>query len=612
MSQLSEGSFVGFNDLLKALSNKSIIRTQNGKINIAGAILSGKEFDKLYLTDIKDMLAKLEETISPDFSPTQQLYTTLDTLSSPVLSVTSVPETVSAFYKKMHTALEKPENKKTFEETLTAYTQEEPETPVFMLATMSLELFQEDDSSIYTKLMPTSSELFEGYGIKYNGDDILFLANQGFIEPEAPMDMLIYKSLHAQDTNSDTYLEPVSYEALLDFYSPSKNPNRMRMLAKNGKITPGFIELHTEMLDNVSAIKRKDYIADLIAESKENANISEDFSEEILNYANMQIIPDSALENNISGEYLKKQYLAGKISIARVLEIYKTAPKYFVALESILTPDEITAAHSKDELDDDSLMYISQESRVAYLQKNNTKFSTMMYLFLHCDGFSVTELIQLLNENRIIDTLDFYIDAGSSPERIKELYENYLIDYQCIKNLKASGILTDKDIQKYNFSLSKEKVYQDISNTSTLPIIGSASIVPFSTTGAFLGKPLVTASPEALSTSYKILGATEEQIISISHLDEHNNASFLNQYKLVPLKYSNLVALVPPSSNSPVYLMPYQEIAFILYNKKLPNNFSENESIKEVKPSEKLPEDILKTAYQFEEANSYLTRLRIF
>ena len=113
--------------------------------------------------------------------------------------------------------------------------------------------------------MPNASTIFEGYGIKYNGNDILYLANKGFVEPELPMNMLIYKSLHAQDTNSNSYLEPVSYDSLLDFYSPDKHPNRIRNLVKSGKINQSFVELHQEMLDNVDAPKRKNYINDFLA-----------------------------------------------------------------------------------------------------------------------------------------------------------------------------------------------------------------------------------------------------------------------------------------------------------------------------------------------------------
>ena len=142
------------------------------------------------------------------------------------------------------------------------------------------------------------------------------------------------------------------------------------------------------MLDGVSKKDRKEYIEDLTSEAKKEAATSQEFSTNLLGYANHQIIPDETLEQNISGDFLKQQYLDKKISIARVLAIYATAPKYFSAVESILTPEEITKAHSKDEVSDDALMQIPKDSRIAYLEKNNTKFSTMMYLFLHCDGFS--------------------------------------------------------------------------------------------------------------------------------------------------------------------------------------------------------------------------------
>lgn len=616
MSEVLGNSFISFGELFSALSTGEIFRTKDGKLNISGTIISVKDFDKLYLPDIKNLLSKYEETISPDFAPTKQLYSTLDTLSSPVLKSTGVPKTVSAFYKKMHSALKTPENKKQFEETLTEYVSEAQETPVFMLANMSLGLPQDTETSIYTKLMPTSPELLEGYGTKFSGDDILDFSNKGFIEPESPMNMLIYKSLHAQDENSNTYIEPVSYENLLDFYSPTQNPNRMRSLLRGGKITLAFSELHQEMLDNVSSSKRKEYISDLISESKENASTSEEFSSEILEYTNNRIIPDSYLEKNISGEFLKQKYLEKAISISRVFEIYKTNPEYFSAVESILTPDEITTSHTNNELPDDSLMYIPKENRLTYLQKNPTRFATVMYLFLHRDGFSITELKQLLTQNQITETLDFYIDEGSNPLRIKDLYENYLIDSHCIKNLKNAGILSDKDFKKYRFSLNREQIYQDIENSTNIQITGTANSVPFSTTGCFLEKKLSETTMKKVSDSYKLLGASEDAFTRtlpiISHIDEHKKASFLDKYKMIPLKDTNLVALVPPTNTSPIYLMTYQEAAFILYNKKLPANFSENEYIKEVKQSEKLNEDLLKTAYEFEAAKPHLSKLRIY
>lgn len=609
MSEKSNASFMRFGDLLKSLSSKSISKTADGKINLSGTILSGKDFDKLYFADIKEMLLKYENTITPEFAPTRQVYEALDALSSPALQNTSVPQAVASFYKKMEQALSTPSNQNKFEETLTSYVNEAKEAPTFMIAEMSANIPLPEGNTLYNDLMPTSNEIMEDYGTKYDGKDILNFAEKGFVEPEAPISMLIYKSLYAQEKTSPDYVEPASYEDLLSFYSPSKHPNRMRELSKSQKITPAFSELHAEMLDNVSVSDRKNYIADLISESKENARTSEDFSQEILGYSNQRIIPDTTLEENISGEFLKKQFLEGKISFARVFEIYKTAPKYFSAVKSILTPNEILEAHSKDEIEDESLMYVPKQTRFEYLQKNHTKFGTMMYLYLHCDGFSVTDLKRLLTEDKIYDSLDSYIDAGSSPERIKELFENYLIDYQAIKNLKNSGILTDKDIQKYHFSISKDNVYQDLSNAKSITIQGSANVVPFTTTGSFFETPKIKPSPKV----YAVLGSAEEQdlvnIPIIHHKDDNGNSGFLDNYNVVPLKASNLVALVPRENKSSIYLMPYEEVAFIMKRKRLPNDFSENASIKEVKITEKTNEDLVRTAYQFEEAKPHLDRL---
>lgn len=547
-------SNIKFKELLEDLSNGSVIKNSDGKINIRGTVLSSKDFDSLYLADIKDLFFKYENTISPDFTPSQDLYSDLNTFSNPVLKSTGVPEITKSFHKKM------------------------------------------------------SQAIINNYGKKLSGKEVLNLANQGYVEPEEPITMLKYKSLYAQDKKADDYVEPVSYSELLEFYSPEKHPGRMHTMLKDKKFNLEFQEFHQEMLDNISSKERKDYIADLIHEAKSKASTSQEFSGDVLEYANNHIIPDEELEQNISSDFLKKQYSNNKISISRVFEIYKTNPKYFSGVESILTPDEITKAHEKDKLNDDALMYIPKGSRIEYLQKHNTKFSTMMYLFLHCNGFSITELTSLLNETDNKENLEFYIDAGSDPLKIKELYENYLIDYSCLKYLQSTGILKEKDIKKYNFSINKKQFYEELNNSSKISIIGNGNSVPFANAGFFIENQIEKSEPSM--KVFQILGKNNDNDFSnlpiISHVDKNGKTSFLDTYKIVPLQFSNLIALISDDKQKPIYLMPYQEAAYIIKRKKLPENFSENEYIKEVRTSDKTNDEILKTAHQFEEAIPYL------
>ena len=547
-------SNIKFKELLEDLANGSVVKTSDGKISIRGTILSSKDFDALYLADIKDLFFKYETTISPEFTPSKELYSDLNAFSNPVLKSTGVPEITKSFHKKM------------------------------------------------------SQAILDNYGKKFSGKEVLEFAEKGYVEPEEPITMLKYKSLYAQDKKASDYVEPVSYSELLEFYSPEKHPGRMYTLLKDKKFSLEFQEFHQEMLDNVPSKDKKNYIADLIHEAKEKASTSQEFSGDVLEYANNQIIPDEELEQNISGEFLKKQYIDKKISIARVLEIYKTNPKYFSAVESILTPAEITKAHEQDKVNDEALMYIPKGSRVEYLQKHNTKFSTMMYLFLHCDGFSITELTSLLNETDNKENLEFYIDAGSNPAKIKELYENYLIDYSCLKHLQSSGILTEKDIKKYNFSLNKGQFYQDLNNMKKVPIVGNGNSIPFANTGFFIENQIEKSAPTM--EVFQILGKNNDDDFSklpiISHIDENGKSSFLDTYRIVPLQFSGLIALVSEDKQKPIYIMPYQEAAYIIKRQKLPENFSENEYIKEVRTSEKTNDEILRTASQLEEAIPYL------
>ena len=96
-----------------------------------------------------------------------------------------------------------------------------------------------------------------------------------------------------------------------------------------------------------------------------------------------------------------------------------------------------------------------------------------------------------------------------------------------------------------------------------------------------------------------------ERINEIYNFSIENN---IDSYKIIGLQFSGLVALVPMDKTKPIYIMPYQEAAYIFKNQKLPDNFSENEQIKEVRKAEKTNEAILKTAYQFEEAKPYMEK----
>ena len=612
----SSGTFIAFNDFFKALSSKKVNKTPKGDLNISGTIISSKDFNNLYMNNITSMLNKYESTISPEFTPGKDLYKTLDILSSPVLSETKVPETVNGFYKKLNLAISsKTQHIKKFENSLKDYVETADEIPVFMLIGMSNELKNKKlDNSIFSKSIPDSTTLMNGYGTKYDGDDILYFSNSGAIEPAEPINMLVYKSLHAQDENSNDYKKPVSYEKLLEFYSPEHHPGRMHSLLINGQINKNFSDLHSEILENVSSQERKNYIEDLIDESKKLASTTEDYSNDLLNYSENKIIPEKYLSKNISPEFLKQKFIIGAISLSRILDIYESDTKYFKPLEELLTNIEIEKAHSNNEIEDEKLMYLSQEDRLSYLKSDKTKLSTIMYLFLHCDGISVTELKKILSNNNIVESLDFYIDEGANLSRIKELYENYLIDYGCIKNLISSGIIPEKDAQIYKISISKDSVYDKIQNSKSIEINSNSFNVPISSTGTFINTQSgMKKSMEKTADLYKILGNISEDnsintpTITSKENKEHN--TFFSDYKIIPLKSAGLVTFTPEEPIKSTYIMPYQEAAYILNNKALPYSILENPAFQEIKPSEIMHEDILKSAYQFEESKNYLEKL---
>ena len=598
MSNNLKKNFIKFNELWKELSSRHICITKDNDLNISGNIISTKDFNAMYMKNIISMLKALETTISPEFTPDKTLYTTLDILSTPALNGTQVPSAINNFYKKLNIALlSKDENTQKFNNDIAEYIKAQPDTPVFMLISMENNLKAPQNNMFsFKSFIPSSNSLMEKYGTTYNGDDILQLANYGFIESKLPITMLIYKSLYVQDENSTDYIKPISYKELLDFYSPEKNPGRMHSLLINGEIDKNFSDLHYELLDNITKKEKKDYIESLIDEAKQLASTPSEYSNDILAYSNYKIIPDEYLPRNITAEFLIKKFISKELPLSRIIQIYEADPKYFKAIETILIPSEIEKAHSNDELNDDALLYIPKKSRLSYLQ--NAKLSTIMYLFLHCDGISITELQMLLSKNNINESLDFYIDNGSHISRIKELYEHYLIDYICIKNLNNTGIISDSDMKKYELVIAKDKVYDDINNSTSIDITSTDITIPISTTGTFIDVP-----PEISDSTKK----TNDPIIY--HKNGTNKVGFFNEYRVLPLKPVNLVALIPPNPIKSTYLIPYEEMAYIMNNNSIPDTLLESSIFQEIRPSDKMHEDILKTIYQFEKSKKYLEKL---
>ena len=159
-----------------------------------------------------------------------------------------------------------------------------------------------------------SNEIMNNYGIKYSGAEILAYAREGKIEPEKPINMLQYQSLYLQDPKSPDYVEPVSYDALLDFYSPETSPGRLHSILREEKIDENFSTLHTELLNSFSKKKQQSYYQSIVTETKELNSSYEEVSNDLLNYANSRILPDIYLSGNITPKFLIEKYEKRRIT----------------------------------------------------------------------------------------------------------------------------------------------------------------------------------------------------------------------------------------------------------------------------------------------------------
>lgn len=628
---------IEFETIYKKIAENHVIRTKDGSLRVwldnnnatdismdnfnnSYIDISIDNFNNFYMKDFQTKIKKLKNQISEsELLLDISFFETLRVLSSPILKDTCVPHMLEIIYITLNSALSNNNNRNYFESSFRNYLQKSETLPGFMELSLYRNIQKEYRPFISPDEIPTFSTIDE-YGIKYTGQDILdfsefaLLATLDIRYAKLPIMMLKYPSLLTQDENAKDYKKPVSCKELLDFYSPKNNPGIIYELMKSGEIDKDFSNLHTKMLAGCSKGPKNTYYKSLIKEISEE----ETYLDDLLTYSNLKIIPDDLLLTKISSTYLITKFNNGELPFDRILDFYNINPKDFKELITITNLKKYQEANNPNfpQIELNVLKSLPYDTSRSYLSKE-ASLETIMYLFLHYPGkITIEQLKQLLNEKQITETLDSYIDKGSNVSKIKELYENYLIDYGCIKKLVNDGIITEKDLKNYNLGIPKDDIYSQIQVIQKLEIHGARDIVPFSTTGTFIGEQIENKETNTkLTDLYRILGNIESEnsanLPIISHKIEQDKQGFLDGYRICPLKSASLVAFLPPESAhaKPTYILPYQEMAFILQNKALPIFLLNNPVFKEVTPNENMHETILRIVLQFEEARKYLKKL---
>ncbi|MBR3696924.1 MAG: hypothetical protein IKM97_01425 [Clostridia bacterium] len=636
---------LSFKQVLDYLYNHQVFIDSFGKLSFPNNIsFSVQDFDNEYISDIHQFFIEHEADILNEENQSEKFWKDIDAISSPVLLGTCITKKLESFFSHLL------DNYFISSTSLLNTINKLPNVPVFLLSFLYKTSSNKKNKTLNFPLpeelrekIPSSEELMDGYGTKYSGTDILYFANMDLIDDENPIKMLIFDSLYTQDISADNYIQPVSYEKLLSFYSPK----RLHKLLKLGKINSEFTDLFIKLLGGISEEQKTEYFQNIISETKRINSASNfldseekksknrrriplnDGSTDLLEFSNLGIIPYYTLYGNISTDFIKSSFNSGNLPITGLLDIVERAKEdaensSFNDLQQLITPESVislelttfpssTPPSSKGTIHNNpfhrALDLMTEQNKKALFYQTNS-LQTIMYIFLHYETISINELNTILKNRNNQEHLDVFIEKGSLPSKIKELYESYLIDYGCIKTLIEKGILTKDEVQKFRLGISVFDTINDRTGRKKVEINSNLTNVPFSTTGTFLGKQ-ADGSNDNLNQLYQILGDIDnndlENFPTISSENKENG--FLNGYKVLPLKQVSLIALLPPNAINSIYVMTAQEFAYIYKNKALPHNFDSNKAIKEIRSSKTIHEDFLLTVSRFEEAISYLNSL---
>lgn len=438
----------------------------------------------------------------------------------------------------------------------------------------------------------SSETLLHAYGRTLSGSAILKLSKLGYIPRE--------KAILVSNKHSLPITEPslaINTEELLNFYSPEV----LASMTANNELSNEFAINYKNIVSSLSEEEQAKHYETLFSETEklssepnfpdipdetettQESSPNSKLKKLIFHYYSLGILPAQYTGNSLDFSFIEKKCVKHQISYENIIDLYVhniISAKQFLKLLEISELDSQTL-YSTRSISEETIKSITDDKKtdmfVESLKSQNLSTESLLKLYLYERVLSVRDLQKILVETKTTENLGEYLSEDIDPKKIEELYTHFLIDYNCLVNLRRSNVISEEFFNETKEKINSEEFFEDLSKITDLYIHTTPDNISASI------RHSISASHStrmAMEEEQKMLHNLFESPLALERLpiihatDLDGKSTSLDGYTCVPMPKFNVVTLKKFETDADTYIMPYQQAAFFLYNSYNPAPFS--------------------------------------
>lgn len=437
------------------------------------------------------------------------------------------------------------------------------------------------------KLRITSQDILDEYGKSVNGSRFFKLAMYGYVESNRVIDVASKNKVLRLSGEPEENL--FDEEEIKSFYSSTK----LAEMFFRDEIDLDFIRKYKELLNDREAFERKSELAieqikqKIMTDSEiQNSERDDRAQKAIIEAYKVGLCTPEVLKQNMSAEYLERQYLEGNISDENILNLYKAGVVGFDIIKNYFSEREIFDLYLSGDMSRNAISSMKNtdernEEILEAVMDGRMPLSDVFYLYLN-NTLTIEELEDATEFSQTDFDFSTCIDENTDFSKIKEMFERKIIDYNCVTNLKDVGIISDKQLEELKETMDKEKFFDNLKG-KTFKLVSDREAKERATRIKRDDKGVKPRNNESEKYSKekelisKILGlgnidANLEEYATIESYNHVGKPTSLNGYKIFGSRENGLVIFARFQRENAVFIMPFYQAAYFLNSRRQENS----------------------------------------
>lgn len=431
------------------------------------------------------------------------------------------------------------------------------------------------------KINITSKDIINQYGKSLTGNDIKEFLKDGFVDSKDFINIFyINEALKLANYNEELMIKD---DEIDEYY----NEEILVNLYENGELVESqFVERYKKFInrnqDNTDYLDKKSKSIVIFIEEVKQYD-KDRLCKIMLDFYKRGLFSSRVLKENLSLDYVENLYLNGEINEEQLYQLYKDKVIDGVTYLNYIDLDEILEMYIEGKVDIDVLeCYNDKEALLNkiidfYPDKLSLENTVSLYLRLECFNL---DFLQLILSTEDIDSIDWQLfeEDFINFNKILELYQNKIIDYNLLNKLKDDNKITVEQFDLIKDTIDKEEFFEELKDGKVFRIATSrintnkkksfyddkndAETSLEKTRRQTKLKDFFDLEQELLS---RFLGIdTDENVAYIESLNGNGKPTSLDGYMIYGNKDKDIVVFRKRQLGNALFIMPvYQAMYFL-------------------------------------------------